>query len=49
MTLDTYAHLFDDDLDAVASALGRAREESIPENPPSPRRYGVLSLEPPLA
>ncbi len=36
MTLDTYADLFDDDLDAVASALDRARKESIPENPASP-------------
>ncbi len=29
MTLDTYADLFDDDLDAVAFALGRARQQSL--------------------
>jgi integrase len=29
MTLDTYADLFDEDLDAVASALDKARSESI--------------------
>ncbi|WP_425355642.1 hypothetical protein [Microbacterium schleiferi] len=28
MTLDTYADLFDDDLDAVASALDLARDRS---------------------
>jgi integrase len=30
MTLDTYADLFDDDLDAVATALGAAREAAHP-------------------
>lgn len=29
MTLDTYADLFDDDLDAVALALSRARDQSL--------------------
>lgn len=29
MTLDTYADLFDDDLDAVATALDQARATSI--------------------
>lgn len=28
MTLDVYADLFDDDLDAVAAALDRAKRES---------------------
>jgi hypothetical protein len=28
MTLDTYADLFDDDLDAVALALGNAKEKA---------------------
>lgn len=38
MTLDTYADLFDDDLDFVASALSRARLEDIlvvEESPPA--------------
>jgi len=36
MTLDTYADLFDDDLDAVAAALAEARSRSIypPSEPP---------------
>ncbi|WP_374200458.1 hypothetical protein [Microbacterium sp. CFH 31415] len=29
MTLDTYADLFDDDLDAGATALSQARDRSI--------------------
>ncbi len=29
MTLDTYADLFDDDLDNVATALGQARLQAI--------------------
>lgn len=33
MTLDTYADLFEDDLDAVAVALDRARENSLASNP----------------
>ena len=37
MTLDTYADLFDDDLDYVAEALSRARHTQrtivIPESP----------------
>jgi hypothetical protein len=33
MTLDTYADLFDDDLDEVAAALAQARNRSI--YPPS--------------
>jgi hypothetical protein len=33
MTLDTYADLFDDDLDAVAAAFAQARNRSI--HPPS--------------
>lgn len=32
MTLDTYSDLFDDDLDAVSTALDRARSESISHN-----------------
>lgn len=31
MTLDVYADLFDDDLDAVGTALDRAREASVPK------------------
>jgi integrase len=33
MTLDTYADLFDDDLDAVADALGEARRVSVVAKP----------------
>lgn len=40
MTLDTYADLFDDDLDAVATALNHARSDSS---------VGKMWAEPPLA
>lgn len=44
MTLDTYADLFDDDLDNVAEALSRARHTQrtivIPETPRDPRMIG---------
>lgn len=33
MTLDTYADLFDDDLDNVAIALGDARSKALPPAP----------------
>lgn len=36
MTLDTYADLFDDDLDAVAAALTQARNRSIDAGPEAP-------------
>ncbi|MEF2977273.1 integrase [Subtercola sp. YIM 133946] len=40
MTLDTYADLFDDDLDAVATALNKAKNSAdvakpLPEAPPA--------------
>ena len=43
MTLDIYADLFDDDLDLVASALGRARAEmvlAVTETRPTKGRKG---------
>lgn len=56
MTLDTYADLFDDDLDYVAQALSRARDTqrtiTVPDSPHAGpagyrgpgRRYGQLDL-----
>lgn len=53
MTLDTYADLFEDDLDAVASALDHARTSSVavktqsragvssPDDPREARKYGA--------
>ena len=53
MTLDTYADLFEDDLDAVASALDQARASSVavktqsragvssPDDPQEARNYGA--------
>ena len=48
MTLDTYADLFDDDLDAVSTALSEARTRSIYATeqapivlPPAPPGIGI--------
>jgi hypothetical protein len=53
MTLDTYADLFEDDLDAVASALDQARASSVavemqsragqpsPDDPQEARKYAA--------
>ena len=43
MTLDVYADLFDDDLDAVAVALDEARTASVPNLCP-PRAHGIASV-----
>lgn len=43
MTLDTYADLFDDDLDAVAHALSRARDQSLVFSGP------LTAIDPPSA
>jgi integrase len=42
MTLDTYADLFDDDLDAVADALNQAKAETVVVEPLSPRQVRTL-------